>query len=656
MRRFVFAAAAPAAIGLLLAGGPARQADAPGLLVQFAQGERSDLRTARLLALRVQPPSAPTPFLTSGAFTAEFTGELEIDARDRFTFTFAGAGKLVVEIGGKEVLRAESALPGQVSGSAVRLNRGRLPLVARYESPPDGDAQLRLLWQSPAFGPEPLPPAKLWHTSTPELAAADELRRGRELTIELACARCHPLTGAGTAGTVREEAERIGPDLGRAGAKFTAAWLAQWVRDPMQFRPDTAMPRVLHGTPAEQDADARDLAAWLCQQTGEPEAALPAGDAKLGAELVDQLRCIGCHTLPDQAADPERVPLAHVAAKWRAGALARFLQAPDRDHAWARMPDFRLDAREAAAIAAYLQPEPPPDAPPPGDAARGAQRFEELGCARCHVAGARAATRAALPLADLARGCLAGGAAARGRAPDFAFDPVELAALRALFDRHAGAPATDCTVEDTERLLARARCTACHALDAEQDRWTRVRAAGEERIELPPLTWAGEKLNTTYLQKLLPGREIAYARPWLDARMPGFSSPLAARLALGLAAPHGLSRATLRPGTADARLAQAGAELVSSNGGFGCRQCHAIGGLPPNGVFDVQGIEFTQIAPRLRREYYERWMRDPLRIDPGTKMPRYADANGKTGLVDRFGGDAEQQFAAIWQHLVELAR
>jgi hypothetical protein len=32
-------------------------------------------------------------------------------------------------------------------------------------------------------------------------------------------------------------------------------------------------------------------------------------------------------------------------------------------------------------------------------------------------------------------------------------------------------------------------------------------------------------------------------------------------------------------------------------------------------------------------------------------MPKYADARGKTAILDVLDGDAAKQFEAIWQHL-----
>jgi len=57
-------------------------------------------------------------------------------------------------------------------------------------------------------------------------------------------------------------------------------------------------------------------------------------------------------------------------------------------------------------------------------------------------------------------------------------------------------------------------------------------------------------------------------------------------------------------------------------------------------------------AERIRREYYDRWMRNPIRVVPTTKMPSFADSEGKTSLRDILEGDAGKQFDAIWNYLL----
>jgi hypothetical protein len=53
----------------------------------------------------------------------------------------------------------------------------------------------------------------------------------------------------------------------------------------------------------------------------------------------------------------------------------------------------------------------------------------------------------------------------------------------------------------------------------------------------------------------------------------------------------------------------------------------------------------------MRHDFYTRWVRNPQRYEPGTRMPQYADLEGKTSFRDVFEGDAVKQFEAIWQYL-----
>jgi hypothetical protein len=59
------------------------------------------------------------------------------------------------------------------------------------------------------------------------------------------------------------------------------------------------------------------------------------------------------------------------------------------------------------------------------------------------------------------------------------------------------------------------------------------------------------------------------------------------------------------------------------------------------------------VTDRLRKDYYHRWMDNPLAWDPATKMPRFSDDDGKTPLRDTLEGDARKQYEAIWQYLLQ---
>ena len=55
---------------------------------------------------------------------------------------------------------------------------------------------------------------------------------------------------------------------------------------------------------------------------------------------------------------------------------------------------------------------------------------------------------------------------------------------------------------------------------------------------------------------------------------------------------------------------------------------------------------------RLQPNYYRRWMLNPLRFDPQTKMPVYFDEDGKSPLTELLDGDALKQIETIRQYLL----
>jgi hypothetical protein len=96
--------------------------------------------------------------------------------------------------------------------------------------------------------------------------------------------------------------------------------------------------------------------------------------------------------------------------------------------------------------------------------------------------------------------------------------------------------------------------------------------------------------------------------------------------------------------------------LIGENGGFNCINCHALGGRPATAPFEAPAPNFASTTKRLRKHYFDRWVYNPQRIDPETKMPKFAGDDGKTPLTDILEGDARKQFGAIWGYLRTLGR
>jgi mono/diheme cytochrome c family protein len=615
----------------------------PGLtLAIVGPAGESDRRSARSVALYVGEHDPATPFIASGPFTATWEGDLELAMWNNVTFSAEGAGSLQVSVGGKPVLDIGGPELSGVGGK-VRLNKGRTHLVATYRSPPSGDASLRLMWSSSEFATEPVPPSVFGHAVDRPLEEASRLRRGRELVGTLLCTRCHAFAGA-EAGM--PELACDAPDLRDAGARFDRAWMAAWIADPQALRAGTTMPRVMRGDAAEIARQSADIAAWLAGLGAAADA--PAGDAGAvarGAQRFAALGCVACHEAG--SGGPARIDLGGVAAKWKPAALVEFLRHPAARHAWIAMPDFGLGDDEAHELASFLLAGAKRTVPAvaAGDPVRGAALAAATGCMNCHrLEGSSRLTAA--PLGELAgrttRGCLAGEAAARRFAPDFALAPGDLAALRAFISLDGGAGFASlsrrCLPEFAARRVAALDCAACHARDA----------AGGAAI--PSLTGVGDKLRPEWMAEFIAGRCGYRTRPWLEQRMPAFATGVEL-LAQGLAMERGHPPTTSAAPATESVDPEIGRRLLGQEGGFACVACHAVGDKPAATASDAPGINLGYATQRLRKDWFHRWMRWPARVEPATKMPRFAAEDGTTQLGDVLGGRADDQFEAVWRCL-----
>jgi len=662
----------PLLLTLLLLTGLQAAERQPGLAVTFVAGGRTDVRADRLLALYVPAGQAPTPFLAPGPFVVRWEGEIQSPVRGTFTFAAENSGGFKLSLNGQPLLDGPAA-------KTVTLNQGGNKLVAELPAAAQGDTFVRLTWSSKDFLPEPVPPTVLSHEpAAPELAAAS-VREGRLLFAQLNCAACHadaaklPVKGSGM-----PELGQNAPVLADLGSRFNPHFLTEWIHDPKSFRPGTLMPKALTGPDAAQQA--ADIAAMLTQGATPPAGKLDAAQVAPGGALFANLGCIGCHQRPDAEVDgkPEtlgRIPLAHLTDKYqqRAAALADYLRDPAKHYPATRMPNFRLNDEESGQLANYLLANGRmiKRQPLKGDPTRGAALLVSAGCLNCH-AGMPPTTQPPLAkvLAAGPKGCLAPDAAGRAAAPDFGLNPAQRESLLAFLATDLASLKQDTPAEFAERQVRNLNCVACHARDGQGSAWSKVDGEckklrdalpPKEHVEgepvpdapIPAMTWFGEKLQTAWMTKFVSGQVEAKPRPWLIGRMPGFAH-VAAGLSLGLAHQHGLPAEEPKEGAPKAELTALGEKLIGVDGGFNCITCHAVGDTPATAVFEAPAINFKQTAERLRRGYFLRWALAPVRLDPETKMPKYADAEGMTQLTDILDGKGAEQFEAVRQYLRTL--
>jgi mono/diheme cytochrome c family protein len=639
----------------------AKEQLALGLTLQIDAGGLQDRRDARLAALCVPEGTSPTPFLPPGPFKATWEGFISVDLGTDVTFTAVGNGSLTVTIADtKQALTAKGDL-STAEGPSIRLRKGRNKISVKYESPEKGDAVVRLYWTSTDFQREPVPPLVLSHdVNAASLRAQRRLREGRDLVATRRCLKCHVGDFKGM-----PELEMDAPSLAEAGARLHPDWIAKWVQNPRDLRPEATMPKLPGITPQ----DAADIAAYLVTLgKAEADPAPSADAAKLGGHLFVEMRCIACHTLPDKEPAADRIPFTFLKAKWKPAALKKFLLGPEKHYAWIEMPNFHLKEEEADRLAAFLLSRPGKAAEASGlkgDPARGKQQVESRGCVSCHKVADVNAFKAT-PIRNLKADSWAGGC----KGADFGLNPAQVQAVTAFASTDLSSLTRDALPEFAERQFLTLRCFGCHRRDDHLEAWSEV-ASETKGLEppkkeddgefaviaaadpwFPSLTWIGEKLKPEWAIAFLKGEIAERPRPFLkNLRMPGFPTR-AEGLIKGLSLEHGYPAASAPEPMPNAELSGFGRKLSGPNGGLDCLSCHAIGPKGATKVFEAPAPNFKLARARLRKEYYDRWVREPLRLEPGTKMPQFIK-DGRTQLTEILDGDGVKQADALWNYLLE---
>jgi mono/diheme cytochrome c family protein len=633
----------------------------PGLQVIFqstgpAPGAIAPTDRRPNLALAVPAGQAPTAFLAPGPFRAVWTGFISSELRGQYSFQADLSGALQLDINGKRLLDTEGTGGLTRESPPIRLNKGTNLLQAVFTSPAQGDALLRLHWIPKGAPAAPIPAAAL--SSGPrssETTSAEQLRLGRALFIEDRCVRCH----ATTAGSADPATNLEGPSLEGIGSRRNRAWLAEWILNPKAQRPTARMPRLFHGPTASEDA--RAAAAFLAslhQEAGDSAALAPpspqgesgkAADTDqvaAGQRLFNDLHCAACHNSPDaQEPDSTRISLANLLRKFPRAALASFLRKPEAHNAWTRMPNFKLTVEEAAHLMSYLVAPAEPLAQSPSEPVptaeqvqRGRELVQSRGCLNCHALRLAneftAPTLAALSARAWQTGCLRLVETNDSKTPFYALSNSEREALAAAAKSTPAALTCETPAEFAQRQIPNLRCAECHG----------------KFDGFPSLEMIAGKLRPEWMEQFLAGQIASRPRPWLSARMPAF--PQYARgLAQGFAMLHGVPPVTPAEPAIDLAAAKVGQKLVSAEGGFSCIACHAVAKVGATQVFENAGINLAYGANRLLKPYFQRWVRNPLAIDPVSKMPVFFDENFRSPLADIYDGNGAGQVDAIWQYM-----
>jgi cytochrome c551/c552/cytochrome c553 len=665
-----------------------------GLVTVFTDKAAPPVEIVQLeptIALSLQANEAAHPRLRPDGGTVVWKGYINVIRSGAYHFQANLRGKFRMTVGGKEVLSGDvpDEKPRLKEGADLRFDAGVVPLVAEYTRPV-GVARVEVFWQGPGFRLEPLPfdvLGRLPAQATPQLEHDARLEQGRFLAEQYACVRCHrpAATDRMAAGLTNTQ----GPDLSQIGARDNAGWIERWLASPHALRPGAIMPMMFAADDAGKTE--RYAVAHYLASLGDPvrDRARPLNEKERtdsvhrGQALYNSLGCTACHSAADAkttktsqtsfiVSEVSHFPLIGLGSKTTPEKLAAYLQDPLAHDPSGRMPRMLLQQNEALDLAHFLCQSKVeglsptlPEAPPPKSEdwnTVGKRLIVAKGCANCHAikpGGKEAGAPLFTALDDLkkpdkaALGCLADDAAQRGKAPDFGFAAANRDALRLFLVEGltgAGSPAPAHAARETIRRL---NCLACHNRDGEGGLSVEIveqlrkfqNAESAEAVLPPSLTGVGHKLRTPWMKQVL--LNAGRARPWMSLRMPQFSDANVGALPQEVAALEGtLPDEEVHKTALTATKIEAGRTLIGKSA-FGCISCHDLAGIPNTGT---RGPDLAGMNQRVRYDWYLRWLEQPQRMQPGTRMPQVF-TDGKSLLASVLNGDATAQADAMWGYL-----
>lgn len=508
-------------------------------------------------------------------------------------------------------------------------------------------------------------PATNPHTQLTGGATISPALQGVALLSELNCVACH--TGHDELALQAKTA----PNLQRSSAAIRPEFLMRFIADPAGVKPGTTMPNVMaHLTPAQRTQAATELTHYLVS-LADPATEDEPSDAQSndrpndessvrGKELFHTVGCVACHSPLDDQGQPllpaSSVPLGPTAEKYHHQGLTDFLENPLATRPAGRMPNMKLDHWEAVDLASYLvsqnkaTPRNSSFAVDARLAQKGRQRFVDLQCNQCHQLQPDAAPKSALDFANLRvqEGCLSKNSTTSPR-----FDLTDLQREQLQVAVRSGGKVAD-PIDRLNLQLTAFRCVNCHQRD-------QLGGVSEERNEyfktadpnlgpqgrIPPsLTNVGSKLKPLWMrQVLVSGRAI---RPYVMTRMPQFGPDNVGHL---VGAFQRLDPQIESPKVEfkdQKEIRKVGGELVGSQG-LNCIACHSF---QLKKAANMSAVDLTEMAERLHKGWFDRYMRNPQTFNPNTIMPSFWPG-GRAMREDYVDGNTDLQIEAMWQYLLD---
>jgi len=94
---------------------------------------------------------------------------------------------------------------------------------------------------------------------------------------------------------------------------------------------------------------------------------------------------------------------------------------------------------------------------------------------------------------------------------------------------------------------------------------------------------------------------------------------------------------------------EAGRKLFSKDY-FECGNCHQQGDKKPDGPMEDWAPDLNMAHARLNPAWIEKWIREPQKLEPGTKMPSFYPG----GPEDILAGNEKNQIEALTDYIMSL--
>ncbi|MGE3315963.1 MAG: c-type cytochrome, partial [Planctomycetaceae bacterium] len=621
---------------------------------------------------------SPDARLPPGPFRAQWHGRILVQTETRYVFHAYVDGAVSITLDGKLVAEGKTDAPGWISGEVLPIEFGEKELQVEYRKTGE-NSRVQLFWSSDRFPVEPLPVHLIFHEQKrPELALIEKGRREFE---GFRCGRCHQ--------GIADSADMPAPALTTVAASLSREDLIAKIRHSESDSAHSRMPDFGFSVDEGTAIAAYLLSASQEVKFDEPsKLAVDPNQRKNGQELAHTIGCLACHQIGaiGQNGPYSGGDLTHVADKRSVHWLFNWLKNPERVNPDHRMPVFELSEKERGHLASYLSSlkKAPERTQVSGGAAesQGADDAALVDAGRKLVADARCAACHRLPQnsvesktharpfaanSNWSKSCASEQLNRTGRQPRY--HGVDGTAIQAFVTAHAGTTTPESPFAQGARLFEQRNCVACHRRDGagglEATAGAVVRAdaslKGQSETLVPPvLNAVGDKLTDAALAKSIRGEQKP-RMDWLRVQMPRFRhSPAQQDALLTYFVAHDRipDGAPLHPTSPqkqadvadgeknDASTLIAGHAIVGAQG-WNCLACHQAGRFVPKNVSPAtRGSDLLAFGSRMRREFFLRWTRSPLRVAPGIEMPAYE--RPVPGVLD---GDIDRQFAALWSAL-----